>query len=101
MVASKKTPVDRRTEALIIGHLSDEGTVEHSLDRTGLIEHPLDGIYNLLHGTVLILKEILFQLGVEIRLGVVHHESQHVGVCQRVPVVKCQEEVLSNLVIGI
>lgn len=47
------------------------------------------------------MKQILFQLGAEVGLGVVYHKCQHIGVCQRVPLVERQEEVLTDLVIGI
>ena len=72
MIALEKTTVDGRTETLIIGHFSNKGTVEHSLDRPGFIEHLLDGVCDLLHGAVLIMKQILFRLGAEVRLGVVN-----------------------------
>ena len=34
LIASEETTVDGRTEALVIGYLSDEGTVEHRFDRS-------------------------------------------------------------------
>lgn len=47
------------------------------------------------------MKQILFEFRPEVCLGVVHHESQQIGVCQRVLLVERQEEVLSDLVLGI
>lgn len=100
-IALGETTVDRRTEALVIGHLANEGTVEHRLDRPGFIEHLLDVVSDLLHGAVLIVEQILFQLGAEIRLGIVYHEGQHIGICQRVLFLEYENQMLSNLVLGI
>lgn len=47
------------------------------------------------------MKQILFQLGAEVRLGVVHHEGQHVGVCQRVLLLEREKQMLPDLVLGI
>lgn len=49
----------------------------------------------------MIVEQILFQLGAEIRLGIVYHEGQHIGVSQRVLLLEREKQMLSYFVFGI
>ena len=47
------------------------------------------------------MKQILFELGTEVCFGIVNHEGQHIGVCQRVLLIEREKQMLPNLVLGI